>query len=116
RRNPLSREGNSFSRPCSLDGGYAMNQDIEARTGGLPARPRAEHAPAPCEMHVRIPAEMEERANAITHGVGLLLAFVASAVLLATARRHGDAWNIWGCGIYVITLIAAYTASTLSHV
>jgi hemolysin III len=65
---------------------------------------------------MRIPVPTEERANAITHGIGLALAFAASVLLLATATRHGDTWNIWGCGIYVTTLIAAYTASTFSHI
>jgi len=59
---------------------------------------------------------MEERANAFTHGLGLGAAFAAASLLLTTAHRHGDAWNIWGCGIYVVTLIAAYAASTFSHV
>jgi len=63
----------------------------------------------------RIPGTTEERLNAITHGLGLALAFAASYVLLSAASRYGNAWNIWGCGVYVVTLIAAYTASTLSH-
>ena len=58
---------------------------------------------------------MEERANVLTHGLGLGIAIAASSLLMTTAIRLGSAWNIWGCGIYVVTLISAYTASTLSH-
>jgi hemolysin III len=64
-------------------------------------------------MHT--PTPLEERANAITHGLGLGATFAASTVLLTTASRRGDAWNVWGCAIYVVTLVAAYAASTFSH-
>jgi hemolysin III len=57
----------------------------------------------------------EERFNAATHAVGLALAVVGTAVLLSTAARHGGRWQVLGCAVYSITLVAAYLASTLSH-
>jgi len=57
----------------------------------------------------------EELVNAATHGIGLALAIAAGIVLICTAARHGSAWQVVGCSIYAVTLIAAYAASTLSH-
>jgi hemolysin III len=57
----------------------------------------------------------EERANCITHGIGLALSIAGVAGLLAAATEHCGMWLIAGCGIYGFTLIAVYAASTLSH-
>jgi hemolysin III len=59
----------------------------------------------------------EEAWNAATHGAGLALA-VAGAIILgwAIVRRGGGGWQFAGCGIYAVTLVAAYAASTISHV
>ena|SRR5579884_2494451 len=57
----------------------------------------------------------EERVNAATHGFGFACATVAAAVLMATTLRQGGPWQITGCAVYVATLMAAYAASTLSH-
>ncbi len=57
----------------------------------------------------------EELANSITHGVGVLLAIGALAILTAFATLFGDAWHIVGCSIFGATLIILYTASTLYH-
>jgi len=58
---------------------------------------------------------MDELANALTHGVGLLLTLVAVPVLIVLAARHGTAWHIVGVSIYGASLIALYTASTIYH-
>jgi len=55
-------------------------------------------------------------ANAVTHGLGLMLGLVGTVVLMTAAIRQGEPWLITGCGIYAATLIAVYAASTLSHV
>ena len=57
----------------------------------------------------------EEIANSITHGVGLVLATAALAILTGFASVFGNAWHIVSCGIFGITLIFLYTASTLYH-
>jgi hemolysin III len=58
---------------------------------------------------------VEEIANAITHGIGLLLSVAGFVVLLVLAALRGTAWHIVACSIYGVTLICLYTASTLYH-
>lgn len=63
----------------------------------------------------RLRQSVEEVANTITHGVGLLLSIVGFVVLLVLAALRGTAWHIVACSIYGATLICLYTASTLYH-
>ena len=58
---------------------------------------------------------LEEIANSITHGIGLLLSIAGFVVLLVFAILRGGASHIVACSIYGATLIALYTASTLYH-
>ena len=62
---------------------------------------------------VRSPSQ--ELVNAATHGVGLVLSVVGAVVLLACALFQDDVWRVVGCGLYAATLVAVYTASTMSH-
>ncbi len=57
----------------------------------------------------------EETANSLTHGFGLALSLVASAVLIRACELRGEAWITISCALYACTLVAVYTASTLSH-
>jgi hemolysin III len=62
-----------------------------------------------------IPDRTEEFANTITHGAGLVLSLAGlySLVLIAAeGRRPGLAL---GCGIYGVSLVLLYAASTLYH-
>lgn len=63
----------------------------------------------------RLRHSVEEVANTITHGIGLLLSIVGLVVLLVLAALRGTAWHIVACSIYGATLICLYTASTLYH-
>ena len=63
----------------------------------------------------RIASRQEEKANAITHGLGLLLSLVGTPFLVATAHARGDALAIAAAVVYGCTLIALYTTSTLYH-
>jgi hemolysin III len=58
----------------------------------------------------------EDRASAITHGLGVLASVAAGIVVLQRVARVGDAWQIVSAAIYVASLIVLYTASTLVHV
>ena len=58
---------------------------------------------------------LEEIANAITHGIGLLLSIAGFVVLLVLAALRGTAWHMVACSIYGATLICLYAASTLYH-
>ena len=57
----------------------------------------------------------EEIANALTHGVGALLAFGGSAVLITLAAVWGDGWQLGGAIVFGATLFVLYLASTLYH-
>ena len=53
-------------------------------------------------------------ANAITHGVGAVLAVVGAVYLIVVSTR-GNAWLVASCAIYGATLILVYVCSTLYH-
>lgn len=57
----------------------------------------------------------QEKVNAFTHGLGLLLSVAASALLLYAVAGRGDMWVLMGCAVYSATLIGVFGASTLSH-
>lgn len=58
---------------------------------------------------------VEELANTITHGFGLVLSVVGFVVLVVLAGLRGDAASITGCVIYGLSLVILYAASTLYH-
>jgi hemolysin III len=53
-------------------------------------------------------------ANAITHGIGAVLA-VAGAIYLIGAASHGSALLVASCSIFSGTLVLVYVCSTLYH-
>ena len=53
-------------------------------------------------------------ANAITHGVGAVLAIVGSTYLIAESI-HSSEWNATACAVFAGTLILVYLCSTLYH-
>ena len=57
----------------------------------------------------------EEIASSITHGVGILLSFIALIIMVVYAARYGSAWHIVGAAVFGCGLILAYTSSTLYH-
>ena len=57
----------------------------------------------------------EERASALTHGVGALAALAGGAVLVALASLHGDGWQLAAAIVFSISLLLLYSASTLYH-
>lgn len=61
------------------------------------------------------PAQAEELANTITHGVGLVLSLAGLFSLVHLAGRHGSQVHVVGCGIYGGSLVLLYAASTLYH-
>lgn len=56
-----------------------------------------------------------ERANAVTHALGLLLALAATPWLLRRAVAQGTTWHLVGAGAYALTLLVVYAASTAYH-
>lgn len=57
----------------------------------------------------------EETANSISHGLGLVAAIAAVPVLLLTAVRAGDSYYIVGAGVFAVSMVLLYLASTLYH-
>jgi hemolysin III len=66
-------------------------------------------------MHNRKVSTGEEIANAITHGIGALLAVAGLVVLIVMAVIHGSVWHIVSFSIFGATLVLLYFASTLYH-
>lgn len=58
---------------------------------------------------------MEEKLNAVTHGVGALLSVVGLIILVVSSRLHGDIWHLISSSIYGTSLVLLYLASTLYH-
>jgi hemolysin III len=57
----------------------------------------------------------EEIANAVSHGVGLLLAVVAALVLVVATVQRGGVAEIVGASIFGATMVWVYFTSTLYH-
>ena len=57
----------------------------------------------------------EEIANAVSHGAGVLMGLAARPLLVVTAARRADMWQVVAGSIYAATLILLYSASTLYH-
>ncbi len=57
----------------------------------------------------------EELANAISHGIGLVLAIIATSVIIIFAILKGDIWLVVSTSIFGSTLILLYFSSTMNH-
>jgi hemolysin III len=60
-------------------------------------------------------APIEEIANTITHGFGLVLSVVGFVFLVVMASVKGDGWHIASSVVYGLSLVILYGASTLYH-
>ena len=57
----------------------------------------------------------EEIANAITHGIGALLAIAALVILVVVAAMRGTVWHVVSFSVFGSTLVLLYFSSTLYH-
>lgn len=57
----------------------------------------------------------EEIANAVSHGVGLLAAIIASPFLLIAAARRGGPAFVVGVSVFAMAVVLLYLTSTLYH-
>ena len=62
-----------------------------------------------------IHVDREEVANTLTHGLGIVLAILGTAVLLSAARASTAPYAAIACAVYGTTMIVLYLASTLYH-
>lgn len=58
---------------------------------------------------------IEEIANTLTHGFGLVLSVFGLIVLVYLASVYGDIWHILSSIVYGLSLIVLYAASTFYH-
>jgi hemolysin III len=58
---------------------------------------------------------IEEFANTITHGLGLVLSLAGFVLLVVLAALKGDAWYLGSSILYGLSLIVLYGASTFYH-
>jgi hemolysin III len=61
------------------------------------------------------PSVKEEISNAITHGLGALLAIAALVLLVIFSIVRGTVWDVVSFSIFGGTLVTLYLASTLYH-
>lgn len=58
---------------------------------------------------------IEELANALTHGVGLLASLIGVPLLITSYLARGDLLLVLGVSVFAASLLAVYTTSTLYH-
>jgi len=58
---------------------------------------------------------VEEIANSLTHGFGLLLSIAGFIFLVSLAFMNGDGWHIASSVVYGLSLVILYAASTVYH-
>jgi hemolysin III len=58
---------------------------------------------------------IEELANTITHGLGLVLSVIGFVMLVVLADMNGDRWSMISCIVYGLSLVVLYAASTFYH-
>jgi hemolysin III len=63
----------------------------------------------------RIASPAEEVANAITHGIGLILSLIGLPILVIGAAANGERMDVIGASVFGATLVVLYAASTLYH-
>lgn len=79
-------------------------------------RPAFGHFTLKIMIQARLKAlSVEEVANSLTHGFGLLLSIAGFVFLLALAVTKGDGWHIASAVVYGLSLVILYAASTLYH-
>lgn len=66
-------------------------------------------------MNADLESHREEIANAITHGLGVILAIGGGAVLITLAAVYTGAREVVSVAVFVAALVLLYTASTLYH-
>lgn len=58
---------------------------------------------------------IEEVANTLTHGFGLVLSLIGFVILVMLASLNGSFWHIASAVVYGLSLITLYGASTFYH-
>ncbi|MFO7831625.1 MAG: hemolysin III family protein [Desulfuromonadaceae bacterium] len=57
----------------------------------------------------------EEMANGISHGLGVIIAIVATPFLIIQTLRTGDVGFVVGVSVFCVTIVLLYLSSTIYH-
>jgi hemolysin III len=57
----------------------------------------------------------DEWANSLTHGLGFILSCIGLILLMMTPFQEGNHWKLLNFGVYGLSLVLLYAASTLYH-
>lgn len=66
-------------------------------------------------VETALQTKREEIANAVTHGLGALMAIAALVILTVFSILKGTTWHVVSFSVFGATLVTLYTASTLYH-
>jgi hemolysin III len=58
---------------------------------------------------------LEERINVLSHALGFVLSIFALALLVTYANRYGSLLHVLSFGVFGVSLVVLYAASTLYH-
>ncbi|MFT5166685.1 MAG: hemolysin III [Saprospiraceae bacterium] len=59
--------------------------------------------------------QKQELANALTHGIGILLTIIGSIVLIFIGVQKWQGYHIFGLALFCFSLLMVYTSSTIYH-
>lgn len=57
----------------------------------------------------------EEWANALSHGIGILIGIIGGGYLLQVAMKSDNSWAVVGMWLYLFGMLASYVSSTWYH-
>lgn len=60
-------------------------------------------------------ADQQEVANALTHGIGILLTLIGAISLIAVGVQQWQPYHIFGLSLFCFSLLMVYTSSTIYH-
>lgn len=66
------------------------------------------------ELSMKIQSHFEERLNALTHGIGVVLG-IAALILLIMFESHKTPYSLFSVMVYGFSIIILFSASTLYH-
>ncbi|MDQ6762412.1 MAG: hemolysin III family protein [Bacteroidota bacterium] len=66
-------------------------------------------------MAYRAQTNFEEKLNAISHGIGILLVLIAMPFLIIKAAQQQGSLMVWGVSIFSFGMLAVYLSSTVYH-
>jgi len=79
------------------------------------AKPRSPTKARRMSAPIAVYTPHEERANIVTHALGVALSVVGLFILVTVSAMRGDAWHVVGTGVFGSALVLLYSTSTFYH-